>query len=187
MIGAPVFTGAGGQVMAEMKEERAGERRLALEDMEFFSAAEFVRAEDWGPLMDPHLLWLMDAFRRAWGAPVAISPVNGALGRRLGAEGSRSDHNVDRWGMARAADLLPRGMDKARPDTLVRAYQTARAVGATAIGIYPDWRPHAGVHLAHRPSRTPDNPALWAMVRDAPDAPQRMTGLADVMPAGWRA
>lgn len=128
--------------------------------------------EEFGPWVNkvhPALLFALDALRDTLGSPVVISPAAGALGRRLGM--SKSLHNVDVFGMVFAADvLLPlswgvaEGFDAARKLRLF-----------SGIGVYPFWKPRAGLHLdvrhlsAVNPTKgaTPLTPATWGAVRGA--------------------
>ena len=119
--------------------------------LRYFQPAEF---GEWWPYMAPDLLTKLDEFRARLGVPVMISPAQGALGRHAGA--SLSQHNVDMWGEVRAADVMPLGV------SLARAYEVARAVGFSGIGLYPDWRPHPGLHLDVRPGPL----ALWSGMLD---------------------
>ncbi len=111
--------------------------------------------------MDPDLLVVMDEFRKLWGAPVIISPARGAIGRTDGT----SFHNYARHGKVKAIDLMPRGMLTATDR--VRAFASAKAAGATGIGLYPDWRPSQGIHIdvGVRTGKGVGNPAKWAGVR----------------------
>lgn len=131
--------------------------------LHYFDRREFIRGDrDWFPDMDPRLLALLDVFRHLWGAPVAISPHPAALGRLLPLE-ALSDHNFTRHRAVLAADVMPKGMHSRA--AAARALQLARDVTFTAIGLYPDWQPAAGLHLAIRRDREPGAPALWGAVR----------------------
>jgi len=118
--------------------------------LKYFSATEF---GIWWPLLNPDLLLALDEFRERLGVPVVISPAEGAIGRLSGREGSQ---HLPRP-MVNAIDVMPVGV------SLERAYQVAREVGFTGIGLYPDWQPRPGIHLDMRPGRKPENPALWSM------------------------
>lgn len=130
----------------------------------------------WWDLMSPRLLVCIDRFREIWGARVDVSPVDGALGRRLGPD-AMSGHNVDRWGVVEAVDLFPRGMDT--PDDMARAYDCARRAGATGIGFYTDTKPSNMIHLDTRPDRSAKNPRLWSRVDG------EYLAIEAVMPRGW--
>lgn len=131
----------------------------------------FAREEfgEWADMMHPALLFALDVLRETLGSRVVISPASGSLGRRLA--GSSSLHNVDVFGMVYAADvLLPlswgvaEGFDAARNLRLF-----------SGIGVYPFWKPRAGLHLdvrhlsAVNPTKgaTPLKPATWGAVRGA--------------------
>ena len=128
----------------------------------------FARSEfgEWADMMHPALLFALDVLRDALDAPLVISPAKGSLGRRLGM--STSLHNVDFHGMVYAADvLLPFwcGVDW--------GYPAARDLRLfSGIGVYPFWRPRAGLHLDVRhlsprnPTKgaTPRAPATWGGV-----------------------
>lgn len=132
----------------------------------YFAAREF---GVWANRVHPALLFALDVLRDTLGAPVAISPAAGALGRRLG--GSSSLHNVDVFGMVYAADvLLPLSWGVAE------GFDAARNVRLfSGIGVYPFWKPRPGLHVdvrhlsAVNPTRgaTPLKPATWGAVRGA--------------------
>lgn len=132
--------------------------------MKWFSPAEFGL---WYPLINRDLLKRLDEFRERWGAPVVISKADGGIGRHGNGE---SQHNVDRWGSIRAIDVFPmvdngsgaRYIDNAAD--LARAYEVARDVGFTGIGVYTDTEPGYMVHLDVRDDREPGNPAQWSRV-----------------------
>lgn len=117
---------------------------------------------EWWPRMSVRLLEVLDEFRAIWGAPVTISPVEGALGRHMGPDAA-SQHNVDRWREVRAADVFPHGM-VTRADA-ERAFRCAVAAGATGFGSYPHWQPQPGVHIDVRQDRQRGAPATWGFVR----------------------
>ena len=122
--------------------------------LRYFTPSEF---RGWWTVMDPEILTIIDNFRHEWGAPVFISPVDGAIGRRL--RDSQSQHNIEKWGEVRAVDLMPQGM-KDRID-FKRAFECAKKAKARGIGIYPDWTP-PGIHLDSRRDRYPSRPATWS-------------------------
>lgn len=127
--------------------------------LEYFSDTEF---HGYFELISPRLLVLLDLFRFRWGGPVDISPAPGAVGRYVGPD-KGSDHNIDKWGEVRAVDVMPRGL--ATVYDMRRAVELARDCGFTAIGIYPHWRPSAGLHLGVREGRKMGEPAMWGAVR----------------------
>lgn len=141
-----------------------------------FTPAEFVREEDWWPLMSPRLLVLLDVFRYRWGDTVRISPHRRALGRRLGME-SFSDHNVDQWGEVRGVDVLPRNF-RTRTDART-AVELATRLGFTSIGVYPHWLPSPGLHLGVRADRNMGAPATWGALNV--DGKQTYTTLAEAI------
>lgn len=148
--------------------------RSASMDLTNLSSTDF---GSWWPLMAPALVSKVDRFvgRVAEeGGTAYISPASGSLGRHQG-PGSESQHNVDRWGLVRAADVMVEGI------SLHRAYQLARQLGFTGIGVYPDWSPAKGVHLDVRDDASPNDPATWAGV-DAPQGGQKYVGLNRVLP-----
>lgn len=126
-------------------------------DLQFYSPGDF---RSWWDQMSPQLLRRLDAFRRQWGAPVRISPVNGAIGRR---DDTASQHNVSRWGEVRAIDVFPDGMDG--PSEAREARRIAQRVGFTGIGVYPPADPSPMLHLDVRNDRSPSNPAEWTALR----------------------
>ena len=132
----------------------------------FFAPHEF---GGWLNRVHPALLFALDVLRDTLNAPVVISPAAGALGRRLG--GSKSLHNVDVFGMVYAADvLLPLAWG------VGEGFEAARDLRLfSGIGVYPFWKPRAGLHLDVRhlsprnPSKgaTPLKPATWGGVPGA--------------------
>jgi len=135
-----------------------GARTMTRPPLKYFTASEFGL---WWPLMSKDLLLKLDAFREAWGAPVALSPAQGGIGRE---DNSNSQHNVSLWREVRAVDVMPEGMNTAADRS--RAVAIAKAVGFTGIGIYPDWNPRAGLHLDVRKPETPGYVATWAGLKD---------------------
>lgn len=126
---------------------------------QYFTADEFHGDYD---KVNKRLLVLLDVFRFQWGDVVKISPAPGAVARKLGPT-ANSDHNVDKWGEVRAVDVLPAGM--LTPKKMREAFELARSIGFTAIGVYPDWKPQPGLHLAVREGLRMGSPATWAGVR----------------------
>lgn len=126
--------------------------------MKYFKPAEF---KQYWELMDPILLEVMDEFRSLWGSPVIISPAHGAIGRTDG----NSFHNYARHKTVKAVDLMPSGMLTGTDRR--RAFDCALKAEATGIGIYPDWKPMAGIHIdvGARTGRSIGNPARWAGIK----------------------
>ncbi len=110
--------------------------------MNYFSASEF---NGWYDKVSEKQLKCLNLFRHYWGAPVSISPVNGAVGRHGGK--SKSMHNVDRYKKVRATDVFPKGLTA---DTLQKAYDCAKKAGFTGIGVYTEARPSIMLHLDTR-------------------------------------
>lgn len=126
-------------------------------NMKHFKPKEF---GFWWPLMSKKLLVKLDAFREAWGAPVIISSHPEALGRED--PESNSQHNVLKWGEVRAVDIFPQGMDSQADRQ--RAYDIAKDVGFTGIGLYTDTQPQNMLHLDVRDNKQEGMPATWARV-----------------------
>lgn len=123
--------------------------------LKYFSPDEF---GPWYPQVSAALLQKIDAFRERWGAPVRISPAEGAIGRH-GGESSKSQHNVDYWGEVRALDvfpMVPNGLGGYRYmktlEERQRAVELARAVGFVGIGVYVDTVPGNMLHVDVRES-----------------------------------
>jgi len=111
-------------------------------ELKYFSRSEF---GIWWPLMSQDLLQKLDLFREKWGAPVVITSHPDGLGRK---DESGSMHNVLKWGEVRAVDVFPQGMDTL--EDRQRAFQIAKSVGLTGIGLYTDTRPSTMLHLDNR-------------------------------------
>ena len=111
------------------------------------------------------LLFALDQFRHEWGAPVRISPAEGAIIRRLGPD-KTSGHNIDKWGQGLALDIMPEGMETA--EDRKRAFDIATRVGFLGVGIYPDWKPSPGLHvdMKIRSGRSLGNPGRWSAYRN---------------------
>jgi hypothetical protein len=128
-------------------------------ELKYFTPHEFIRAgRQWWPDMDQDLLLSLDVFRGLWGAPVYISPHPLALGRHDREHGT-SQHNIDRWRVVRAADIMPEGMTSV--DAACRAVEIAEDAGMVGIGLYPHWSPRPGLHVDVRHS----GPARWGAVK----------------------
>ena len=140
----------------------------------YFSRAEFVRDDvDWFDLMDVRLLVLLDVLRFRWRRPIRISAHPSALGRRIG--NSESQHNIDRWGQVRAADVQPVGVET--EEEAYQFYLAAKAVGFLGVGVYPHWVNGVGFHLDVRQDREPGSPAVWGGVMV--DGEQRYVSIHD--------
>ena len=121
--------------------------------MNHFTPNEF---NGWFERMSADQLTALDKFRELWGAPVSVSPVEGAVGRHGG--GSKSMHNIDRYGEVRATDVFPSGLTQ---DNLQHAYDCAKKAGFTGIGVYTEARPSIMLHLDTRDG----NLAKWSAWR----------------------
>lgn len=122
-----------------------------------FTPDEF---REWHDDMAFKVLYSIDDFREYWGAPVTVSLNPDALGRELG-DDDESQHNIDRWGVVRAIDFFPKGLNESNID---RAYTCAVNAGFTGIGFYTDTKPSMMMHGDVRPDRTAENPATWVRV-----------------------
>ncbi len=139
----------------------AGQGRVPM----WFEPAEFGQ---WWPWMCPGLVAGLDVLRGELGVPVEISPAKGSLGRWEGRLGSL--HNVERHGLCYAADVL---IPVSWP--VDEAFFLAQGLKIfSGIGVYPFWKPRAGLHLDMRhlapqnptPGRVPRSPSTWGAVRD---------------------
>lgn len=142
--------------------------------LKYFSASEFGL---WWPLMSSDLLKKLDLYREKWGDVVEVSKHKDALGRTgVGGE-DKSQHNVTLWGEVRAVDVFPKknGQYITSLAERQRAYQIAREVGFTGIGIYTDTKLGNMLHLDVREGRTAQNPAQWSRVN------QNYSGIMDVI------
>ncbi len=119
------------------------------------------------------LLIKLDDFREEIGQQVIISPAAGSL-MRYGS-GDESQHIY-----GRAADImLPKGPD------LETAFNAAKKVGFSGIGVYPGWKPYAGLHLDVRPLNISQHIATWAGVKkldDNLDLKQVYVSINEVLP-----
>ena len=102
---------------------------------------------------------LINRLDRLWellGGQIIVSPAAGSVVRRLGGNDT-SQHNADRWGVSRAADVMLVGV------SLRDGYDAAVAAGFTGIGVYPDWKPYHGLHVDVRDGSA----ARWSGYRNA--------------------
>lgn len=109
----------------------------------------------WWPFMDNELLQKLDKFRDALGDAVILSPVGGAIGR-IKAAITDSQHIMGADLTVRAVDvMIPKnlfGVKYSRSKTeLKKAFELALQSGFRGIGVYPQWKPYAGLHLDTRP------------------------------------
>lgn len=147
------------------------QQKSAAINMKNFSKAEFGA---WFPVMNVDLLNKLDALREAWGDPIIISPALGSIGRTypLGHSNYNSRHNVTKYNEVQAIDIMPliKTIDGVRglaPFELKMIYNMAVDVGFTGIGVYPNWLPHAGLHVDVRDDHAAGNPATWSGIKTA--------------------
>ena len=127
--------------------------------LHYFTPPEFNRdGVNWFAKTDAALLVRLDILRFRLGSPVIISPVNGATGRHKGNE-DKSQHNIDYYGIVRAADFFVPGVSASR------VVNAMRGLGFTGIGVYPDGlyygKQETRYHGDVRTDRGPGNPAEW--------------------------
>lgn len=128
--------------------------------VQYFSVSEF---REWADYMSSDLVYKLNKFRELWGAQVVISSNADALGRNGGIN-DESQHNVDKWGEVRAADIFPEGM--VTREDMTRAYNIAVEVGFTGIGLYNDTSKPM-MHVDVRKDRVAGSPAVWSRVAGA--------------------
>lgn len=113
--------------------------------MRYFKPGEF---GGWYDKMSPELLKKLDEFRHQWGFPVMVSPHQDAVGREHPT--SASQHNIIKWGEVRAVDIFPKnslgGFINSAAERK-RAYDIARRVGFTGVGLYTDTSPGNMLHV----------------------------------------
>ncbi len=113
--------------------------------LRYFTPQEF---GGWYEKMSPDLLKKLDEFRHQWGFPVQVSPHQDAVGREHPT--SNSQHNIMKWGEVRAVDVFPKNSLGGYINSAAerqRAYEIAKRVGFTGIGLYTDTSPGHMVHL----------------------------------------
>lgn len=120
----------------------------------------------WADRMSEHVLVRLDVLRFRLSRRIDISANPQALGRNNGPL-NQSDHNVDYWGKCNGADVFIDGVhNQADANHVIK---TAKELGFTAIGVYPEWtnnhgEQQVGFHLAYRPTKKMGHPALWGRV-----------------------
>jgi hypothetical protein len=130
-----------------------------------FTESEFERGgRNWFSDMSPRLLVCLDICRYRWSEyhhesmPITISQHPQAIGR-IEPTYVVSDHNFAGHNEVRGIDVLPEGMvTREDAEAFVRI---ATESGVTAIGLYPFWKPQAGIHLGDRRTARPGSPATW--------------------------
>lgn len=144
-------------------------------ELKYFSRYEFGK---WADKMNPVLLKKIDMLRDSWGAPIMISPADGALGRIInpGEIGYDSQHNYIKYGQVNAGDFMFVKKINGEPVPLnvherKRVYSLAREIGFHGIGIYPDSKPYTMFHFDMRPDANEYNPALWSAYRSSVNEP----------------
>lgn len=150
-IGEP-GTGIGGQLMETVTRAPAQPASMAVDwsKVEHFEPHEFKGQLD---SIASRLVYALDAYREALGSRVIVSPHPRALARFDGSTTSRH-YAVGR--LADAADVMAPGR------SLREQYEAAASVDAIgAIGVYPHWRPHAGLHIDTRPRKASGARAEW--------------------------
>jgi hypothetical protein len=113
--------------------------------LRYFTPQEF---GGWYEKMSPDLLKKLDEFRHQWGFPIQVSPHQDAVGREHPT--SNSQHNIMKWGEVRAVDVFPKNSLGGYINSAAerkRAYDIAKRVGFTGIGLYTDTSPGHMVHL----------------------------------------
>lgn len=150
-------------------------KRATKPKLSYFKESEF---RGWYPFINSDLLEALDELRRLWGSPIGISAAAGAIGRK---DNSSSQHNFLKWGEVRAVDVMPtiygRGLNT---NELAEFYRIARNMNAfSGIGVYPDWKPRAGLHLDVREDRTATAPALWGGIQE--NGRQKYVGINQVL------
>lgn len=137
---------------------------MTFPDLEYFSKTEFREWADW---MAPSFLELLDELRRETGHRIKISPAKGALGRTYGSKTSQHYWDKNRPRLLKVADVMPYKSYGRVKSSLSRQemedfVDAAMDLGFTGIGVYPRWKPYAGVHLDCRPQKMPGYIATWA-------------------------
>lgn len=117
--------------------------------MRHFEAYEF---RGYFSLCDQKLLRLLDETREQWGRPIRISQADGAIARF---DESKSRHNVHEWGMVKAIDIHPDGIETA--DDAREFFALCKLVGFKGIGFYPNWNT-VGFHVDVRDT---EDVATW--------------------------
>lgn len=130
--------------------------------LRYFMEEEF---RGWFEQINPVLLKLLDIYRMHLHKRIIISPVEGAIGR---SDDSNSQHNIRRWGKVNAIDIMPINENRTSLSMpqLKQAFILAKNLGFTGIGVYPDWKPYAGLHLDVREDRVIGDPATWAGINN---------------------
>lgn len=126
--------------------------------------------------LDTKLVELVELFAQKAdriGGLAYISPAPGALLR------DKKKYLTSQHAFGKAADLMVAGM------TMNEIYATAKDLGFTGIGLYPDWEdkstgiPVYGVHVDVRDERDPGDPAVWG--GRLVNGKQQYGGIAEVL------
>lgn len=110
-------------------------------------------------LLDKEVVYVLQALRDIIGR-IKISPVLGAIARTDKAA-IHSMHYAGDGRLSRAVDIMP--MDV----TLKQAYEAAKMINKIGgIGVYPDWKPRAGLHIDLRKRKVNYQVAQWSGVKN---------------------
>lgn len=110
-------------------------------------------AIDLTPMIDARLIFALDELRELLGAPLIVSPVDGAVVRLDGDPASRH------YGHQRLSDACDLFTPRASLDRCFEAAQRVSEIGG--VGLYPHTRPHPLIHIDTRP-RQGSRVASWA-------------------------
>lgn len=141
-------------------------------NLRWFDEEEF---REWSARMSHLLLRGLDLFRQRAGVPIMVSPHPLALGR-TDEKWQNSQHYVSGQNdVVKAVDVMfPKCNTRIELEYM---WNVARDLNwFSGLGVYPHWKPFAGMHLDVRYTRDPRvDPALWGAVLDK-DGKQVYTG-----------
>ena len=154
----------------------SGTVRVRTVQIRYFTPNEFL---GFWALMDKSLLALLDEFRHRWGAPVRISPAQGAVGRTYGS----GFHNYRKHGSVKAVDVFPEGLrtkeDYDRAREILVAVKGDLGIPDIGIGLYPDWKPAPGLHIDVGDRGKDDGIGEWSGLATGPNGEQQYFSITD--------
>lgn len=117
--------------------------------IKYFSESEFHGEAQY---LDAAVVYELDKLRAKIGR-IMVSPATGAVAReRIGSQHDRSNGRL-----SVAVDIMPLDVD------LETAYYAARdLVKIGGVGAYPEWMPHAGIHIDLRHRKSGGALAQWS-------------------------
>jgi len=107
-------------------------------------------------LLDANVIFVLQKLRSKIGR-IQVSPAYGAIARTDGSKTTMHYANLKDNVLSLAIDIMPIDAD------LKTAYKAAKEIKEIgAVGVYPDWKPRAGLHIDLRDRKANSSIAEWS-------------------------